>query len=142
MTMLDEEIRNNLISKAYEARKNSYAPYSDYQVGAALLCEDGSIYTGCNVENASYGATNCAERTAVFKAVSEGKRRFRAIAIAGGSGDNMGMAYPCGVCRQVLREFSEPSEMIIVVAGKDFGYREFSLEELLPESFGPDFKDI
>lgn len=142
MTMLDEEIRNDLISKAYEARKNSYAPYSDYQVGAALLCEDGNIYTGCNVENASYGATNCAERTAVFKAVSEGKRRFKAIAIAGGLGDNMGMAYPCGVCRQVLREFSEPSEMIIVVAGKDFGYREFSLEELLPESFGPDFKDI
>ncbi len=140
--MLDEEIRNDLISKAYEARKNSYAPYSDYQVGAALLCEDGNIYTGCNVENASYGATNCAERTAVFKAVSEGKRRFKAIAIAGGLGDNMGMAYPCGVCRQVLREFSEPSEMIIVVAGKDFGYREFSLEELLPESFGPDFKDI
>ena len=140
--MLDEATRNDLISKAYEARKNSYAPYSDYQVGAALLCDDGSVYTGCNVENASYGATNCAERTAVFKAVSEGKRRFKAIAIAGGSGDNMGMAYPCGVCRQVLREFSEPSEMIIVVAGKGFEYREFSLEGLLPESFGPDFKDI
>ena len=142
MIMLDDLIRKDLISKAYEARKNSYAPYSDYQVGAALLCDDGSVYTGCNVENASYGATNCAERTAVFKAVSEGKRRFMAIAIAGGSGDNMGMAYPCGVCRQVLREFSEPSAMIIVVAGKDFEYREFTLEELLPESFGPDFKDI
>ena len=140
--MLDEATRNDLISKAYEARKKSYAPYSDYQVGAALLCEDGSVYKGCNVENASYGATNCAERTAVFKAVSEGKRRFNAIAIAGGSGDNMGMAYPCGVCRQVLREFSEPSEMIIVVAGKDYEYREFTLEKLLPESFGPDFKDI
>ena len=140
--MLDAETKKELIAKAYEARKNSYAPYSDYQVGAALLCEDGSIYTGCNVENASYGATNCAERTAVFKAVSEGKRRLKAIAIAGGSGDNMGMAYPCGVCRQVLREFSEPSQMLIIVAGKDFEYREFSLEELLPESFGPDFKDI
>lgn len=140
--MLDAGTKKELIAKAYEARKNAYAPYSDYQVGAALLCDDGSIYTGCNVENASYGATNCAERTAVFKAVSEGKRRLKAIAIAGGSGDNMGMAYPCGVCRQVLREFSEPSQMLIIVAGKDFEYREFSLEELLPESFGPDFKDI
>ena len=134
----DEE----LVQKAIEAMSFAYAPYSNYYVGAALLTDEDEVYTGCNVENASYGATNCAERTAVFKAVSEGKRRLKAIAIAGGSGDNMGMAYPCGVCRQVLREFSEPSQMLIIVAGKDFEYREFSLEELLPESFGPDFKDI
>lgn len=138
--MLDNELRNRLITSALEARKNAYAPYSGYLVGAALLCKDGDIITGCNVENASYGATNCAERTAVFKAVSEGKRSFVAIAIAGGkTGDEVtDYAYPCGVCRQVLREFCVPGEMVVVVCRSMDDYKEMTLEELLPCSFGPE----
>jgi cytidine deaminase len=135
--------KEQLISLALQARKKAYAPYSGYQVGAALLCEDGSIYTGCNVENASYGATNCAERTAAFKAVSEGKRRFCAIAIAGGnaacSEENTGdYAYPCGICRQVLREFSNPGQMQVLICKSLTDYKTLTLEELLPESFGPE----
>ena len=98
-----------LIRQAMEARKNSYSPYSGFQVGAALLCEDGTVYTGCNVENAAYGPTNCAERTAVFKAVSEGKREFKRIAIVGGHEGESVAPTPCGVCRQVLSEFCKPS---------------------------------
>ena len=95
-----------LISLAKEAMLHAYAPYSGFTVGAALLCRDGSVYTGCNIENAAFGPTNCAERTAVFKAVSEGKREFAAIAICGGKGGSItGLCPPCGVCRQVLREF-------------------------------------
>lgn len=127
-----------LLQKAIEARKNAYAPYSHYLVGAALETEDGSIYTGCNVENASYGATNCAERTAVFKAVSEGKRRLKRIAIAGGNEEKQNYAYPCGVCRQVLREFSDPRQMIVLVGTSAQDMKRFTLEELLPESFGPE----
>ncbi|MCR5120588.1 MAG: cytidine deaminase [Lachnospiraceae bacterium] len=130
-----------LFELALEARKKAYAPYSSYQVGAALICEDGSLYTGCNIENASYGATNCAERTAVFKAVSEGHRKIKMIAIAGGSGEKTNFAYPCGVCRQVMREFSEPAELIIVVGDGRGELRVHTLEELLPESFGPDFME-
>ncbi len=137
--------KNELITKALQARQSAYAPYSNYLVGAALLCEDGSIYTGCNVENASYGATNCAERTAVFKAVSEGKRRFIAIAIAGGKQESAtciekttDYAFPCGVCRQVLREFADPTQMIVIVCKSVDDYKEMTLEQLLPESFGPD----
>lgn len=126
----------DLMEKAMEARKNSYAPYSGYTVGAALLCEDGSIVTGCNVENASYGAANCGERTAVFKAVSEGKRRFSAIAIAGGKEGNTDYACPCGICRQVLREFSDPRQMEVLICKSTEDYKEMTLEELLPESFG------
>ena len=138
--MLDIEIRNKLINAALEARKNSYAPYSGYFVGAALLCDDGAIVTGCNVENASYGATNCAERTAVFKAVSDGKQRFTAIAIAGGKDREQATdyAYPCGVCRQVLREFSVPEEMAVIVCKSENDYDEKTLAELLPNSFGPE----
>ena len=138
--MLAKDTINILINKAIQARKNAYAPYSGYCVGAALLCDDGQIFTGCNVENASYGATNCAERTAVFKAVSEGAQRFSAIAIAGGKqgADVLDMAYPCGVCRQVLREFSVPAEMQIIVCRSDSDYRILTLEQLLPDSFGPD----
>jgi cytidine deaminase len=110
-------------------------------VGAALITEDDSVYTGCNVENASYGATNCAERTAIFKAVSEGERLIKAIARVGGVKDgDMTYAYPCGVCRQVLREFSNPGDLVIIVAKNQGDYKKYSLEELLPESFGPDFK--
>lgn len=138
--MLLEEIRQDLISRAIAARENAYAPYSGYLVGAALLCGDGTVYTGCNVENASYGATNCAERTAVFKAVSEGKREFLAIAIAGGrrEADKLDVAYPCGICRQVLREFSDPEQMTVIICKSTEEYREMPLEALLPNSFGPE----
>lgn len=136
--MTDRKTKINLMEKAIEARKHSYAPYSGYTVGAALLCEDGSIVTGCNVENASYGATNCGERTAAFKAVSEGKRRFLAIAIAGGKEGDTDYACPCGICRQVLREFSDPKQMEVFICKSTGNYKEMTLEELLPESFGPE----
>lgn len=129
-----------LFAKALEARENAYAPYSGYKVGAALYTKDGNLYTGCNIENASYGATNCAERTAVFKAVSNGEREIVMIAVAGGNADEpTSYAYPCGVCRQVLREFSVPSELKIFVVKSLTEYKEFTLDELLPNSFGPDF---
>lgn len=140
--MLNNDTRTKLIRSAIEARRSAYAPYSEYYVGAALMCADGDIITGCNVENASYGATNCAERTAVFKAVSEGKRSFCAIAIAGGkhseTGEVLDYAYPCGVCRQVLREFCIPSEMTVIVCRSETDYKEMTLKELLPNSFGPE----
>ncbi len=137
---MNDEKRRSLIRAAVSARENSYAPYSGYCVGAALLCKDGSVVTGCNVENASYGATNCAERTAVFKAVSERRREFSAIAIAGGKkGEAMlDYAFPCGVCRQVLREFCNPAEFIVIVCRSETDFTEMTLAELLPHSFGPD----
>jgi len=139
--MIKEDTIKQLINEALNARNHAYAPYSQFMVGAALITEDDSVYTGCNVENASYGATNCAERTAIFKAVSEGERLIKAIAIVGGVKDgDMTYAYPCGVCRQVLREFSNPCELVIIVAKNQDDYKTYSLEELLPESFGPDFK--
>lgn len=139
--MIKEDTIKQLINEALNARNHAYAPYSQFMVGAALITEDDSVYTGCNVENASYGATNCAERTAIFKAVSEGERLIKAIAIVGGVKDgDMTYAYPCGVCRQVLREFSNPGELVIIVAKNQDDYKTYSLEELLPESFGPDFK--
>lgn len=142
---MDSELKQKLIRMALEARGSAYAPYSMYLVGAALLSEDGTIYTGCNIENASYGATNCAERTAVFKAVSEGKRKFTAIAVAGGRAARLAAdakaatdyAYPCGICRQVLREFSDPAQMTVLICKSEEDYKETTLEELLPESFGP-----
>jgi cytidine deaminase len=139
--MIKEDTIKQLINEALNARNHAYAPYSQFMVGAALITEDDSVYTGCNVENASYGATNCAERTAIFKAVSEGERVIKAIAIVGGVKDgDMTYAYPCGVCRQVLREFSNPGDLVIIVAKNQDDYKTYSLEELLPESFGPDFK--
>ena len=139
--MIKEDTIKQLINEALHARNYAYAPYSQFMVGAALITEDDSVYTGCNVENASYGATNCAERTAISKAVSEGERLIKAIAIVGGVKDgDMTYAYPCGVCRQVLREFSNPGELVIIVAKNQDDYKTYSLEELLPESFGPDFK--
>jgi cytidine deaminase len=139
--MIKEDTIKQLINEALNARNYAYAPYSQFMVGAALITEDDSVYTGCNVENASYGATNCAERTAIFKAVSEGERLIKAIAIVGGVKDgDMTYAYPCGVCRQVLREFSNPGDLVIIVAKNQDDYKTYSLEELLPESFGPDFK--
>ena len=132
--MLDAEIIDTLIRRARDARSFSYAPYSNFHVGAALLCIDGSIYSGCNVENAAYSPGNCAERTAVFKAVSEGHTKFKAIAIVG-EGD---VTPPCGVCRQVLREFVVPQDFQVILAGHGSAYKIKSLEELLSLSFGPD----
>lgn len=131
-----------LAEAAVRARENSYAPYSKYRVGAALLCADGDIVCGSNIENASYPATVCAERCAIFKAVSSGKRDFIAIAVAGGAEDERealsDYAYPCGICRQVMREFTDPGSFKVIVARGPDDYKEFTLEQLLPESFGPD----
>lgn len=134
--MTEQQIQD-LIMAALAARGTAYAPYSHYAVGAALLVENGDIYCGCNIENASYGATNCAERTAFFKAVSEGWRRFTAIAIAGGmeGHEPVDYAYPCGICRQVMQEFCGPDFRIYVVKNKE-DYREYKLSELLPCGFG------
>lgn len=128
-----------LITAAIEARRKSYSPYSHYQVGAALLTADGQIVTGCNIENAAYGPSNCAERTAFFKAVSEGIRDFAAIAIVGSpEGESLSQfAYPCGVCRQVMMEFCEPSRFQVIVAKSEEDFRVMTLAELLPEAFGP-----
>ena len=129
-----------LMDLAIEARKNSYYPYSNFAVGAALLCKNGKVYTGCNIENAAFGPGNCAERTAIFKAVSEGERSFEKIAIAGSpkGKDITGPAHPCGVCRQVMQEFVNPAEFKIVVAYDNENYKEYTLKELFPEGFGPD----
>ena len=159
---------SELMREALRARKNAYAPYSHYLVGAALLTEDGDIYRGCNIENASYPAGICAERTALVKAVSEGKRRFKAIAIAGSpeayneNADDNGelpdggqntrpgntpgklseeitsASFPCGICRQMLREFTDPASFIVLIADAGGVIHEHTLEELLPESFGPE----
>ena len=124
-----------LITHAIKARERAYAPYSKFRVGAALLGKSGKVYTGCNVENASYSATNCAERTAVFKAVSEGENEFTAIAIVGGSGDKLSsLCAPCGVCRQVLAEFC--NEDFRVILGTEENFKSYLLSELLPYSFG------
>ena len=138
--MLQQTEILELIRKAIEARKLSYSPYSQYQVGAALLAGDGQIITGCNIENAAYGPSNCAERTAFFKAVSEGIRDFKAIAIVGSpAGEEITQyAYPCGVCRQVMREFCEPESFQVIVAKSETDYRVAALAELFPESFGPE----
>lgn len=124
-----------LIRVAAEAREKAYAPYSGFRVGAALLGKSGKIYTGCNVENAAYTPTNCAERTAVFKAVSEGEREFSAIAIVGGKGDEIAdFCAPCGICRQVLAEFCD--EDFPVILGNPNDYKTYTLKQLLPFSFG------
>lgn len=130
----------NLIKLAFEGRKFAHAPYSKFRVGAALETKDGKVYTGCNIENASYTPCNCAERTAFFKAVSEGEKEFTRIAIVGGYEDGeevSGFAAPCGVCRQVMMEFCNPKEFRIIVAKSVEEYKEFTLEQLFPEGFGP-----
>lgn len=125
-----------LVRIAKEAMKYAYAPYSHFQVGAALLAKDGRVFQGCNIENASYGATNCAERTAIFKAVSEGVREFEAIAIVASSGE---YAAPCGICRQVLFEFLPDGKVIL--DSNEKGMMIFSVQELLPFGFrGEDIK--
>lgn len=120
-----------LLEKAYEGRKNAYAPYSKFKVGAAVLMENGKIYTGCNIENASYGATNCAERTAIFKAISEGNRKICAIAIVGADDE---YTYPCGICRQVIAEFADKNTEIIL-GKKSLEYIVKTLAEILPGAF-------
>lgn len=141
-----------LVSEALQARQMAYAPYSGFQVGAALLTKEGKIYRGCNIENAAYSPTNCAERTAFFKAVSEGEREFTAIAIVGfrdrpageagsvsfGEAEPVGYAFPCGVCRQVMREFTDPATFQVIVAQDADHYKKYTLAQLLPESFGPE----
>ena len=128
-------INKELIAAAFEAMEYAYAPYSGYKVGAALLSKSGKVYRGCNVENAAYGPTNCAERTAVFKAVSEGDREFSKIAIVGGkNGDVTDYFVPCGVCRQVMAEFCDDSFEIIVAKSCD-DFRSYTLSEILPERF-------
>jgi len=116
---------------AIDARENAYVPYSKFKVGAAVLTADGSIYTGCNIENASYGATNCAERTAIFKAISEGHKKIKAIAIVGDMSTN---TYPCGICRQVIAEFATKDIQIILVKNEE-NYIIKTMDELLPGAF-------
>lgn len=127
-----------LITKALAARKYAYTPYSHFQVGAALLAKNGTVFTGCNIENASYTPTNCAERTAFFKAVSEGVTDFAAIAIVGGpKGPVTKMCPPCGVCRQVMAEFTDPDAFQVILASDETHYKIYTLKELLPLGFGP-----
>lgn len=137
---LSTDIIVKMIDRALVARESAYAPYSHFTVGAALLTYDGEIVTGCNVENAAYSPSNCAERTAVFKAVSEGKRVFTAIAIVAGKENEKPTDYtsPCGVCRQVLREFADANSFKVIMAKSMEDYVIKSLGELFPMSFGPD----
>ena len=128
-----------LCAAAIAAMKNAYVPYSGYRVGAALLTKGGRVYTGCNIENASYTPTVCAERTAVFKAVSEGEREFAMLAVCGGKGGVITGAFPpCGVCRQVLAEFCQPDFPVLLVTS-DASYQKVTLAQLLPFGFGPSY---
>lgn len=124
-----------LIAQAMKAKEFAYAPYSKFRVGVALLTGSGKIYTGCNIENVSFSATNCAERTAVFKAISEGEQEFEAIVV---NGDNNDYLAPCGVCRQVLAEFCNPDTFKVVLANNQQDYRVLTLGELLPDAFRPE----
>ena len=136
--MLNKEMIEELIEIAVDMTKMSYSPYSHFRVGAALLAKNGQIYTGCNIENAGYTPSNCAERTAFFKDVSEGVKEFRAIAVVGGPhGELKQLTAPCGVCRQVMMEFCDPKTFQIIMATDKENYQVMSLEELLPMGFGP-----
>ncbi len=133
---------NKLIQAAKDAMMQAYAPYSGYLVGAAVETADGTIYTGCNVENASYSATNCAERTAIFKAVSEGHRKITAVAVCGGKGGKLtGFFPPCGVCRQVMAEFCDP-DVPVYLMGKDNQYKMVTVKDLLPHGFDSSAMDM
>ena len=135
---MEQVMVEKLIDTAIEQLKFSYTPYSNFKVGAALLTKSGKIYTGCNIENASYTPTNCAERTAFFKAISEGVRDFQAICIVGGKdGKLTGYTAPCGVCRQVMMEFCNPKTFQIILAVDKERYEIYTLEELMPLGFGP-----
>lgn len=136
--MLDDKLIVHMIDIALGQLKYSYTPYSGFKVGAALLADNGKIYTGCNIENAAYTPSNCAERTAFFKAVSEGITKFKAICIVGGK-DGVVTEYtpPCGVCRQVMMEFCNPETFQVILAVDDRRYHMYRLKELLPHGFGP-----
>ena len=135
---MEQVMVEKLIDTAIEQLKFSYTPYSNFKVGAALLAKNGENFTGCNIENASYTPTNCAERTAFFKAVSEGVREFRAICIVGGKdGKLTEYTAPCGVCRQVMMEFCDPKTFQIILAVDKERYEIYTLEELMPLGFGP-----
>ena len=135
---LNADMISRLIDRAIEGMSYAYTPYSGFRVGAALLTASGEIYTGCNIENAAYTPTNCAERTAFFKAVSEGERHFAAICIVGGKDAKLAdYTSPCGVCRQVMMEFCEPEQFKIILAISREEYQIYTLKELLPEGFGP-----
>ena len=126
-----------LIKLALSAREKSYSPYSGFAVGAALLCKNGKVFTGCNIENSGYSATNCAERTAFFKAVSEGEAEFEKIAVVGGNAEEKELSEfcpPCGICRQVMREFCN-GDFEIIIAKNETEYKTVTLEEILPLSF-------
>ena len=135
---MDKKLAEEMIELAIGQLQYSYTPYSGFKVGAALLTKDGKFYTGCNIENAAFTPTNCAEWTAFFKAVSEGEREFRAICIVGGKdGVLTEYAAPCGVCRQVMMEFCDPETFQIILATGKEQYEIFTLKELLPQGFGP-----
>ena len=132
-----------LIKEALRARINAYTPYSKFNVGAAILTDDGKIYSGFNIENAAYSVCNCAERTALFRAVFDGYRKFKAIAVVGSKSEEKGdilsqYAPPCGMCRQALREFCDPKEFEVILAKSENEFKIFTLNDLLPESFGPE----
>lgn len=131
--IIDTKMKEELLSKAKQAKEMAYVPYSNFPVGAALLTEEGKIYTGCNIENATYGATNCAERTAFFKGVSEGKRDFIALAIVS---DHPGFTFPCGICRQVIYEFAKNIQIIFQNAKGEI--LTLSTKDLLPYPFSED----
>ena len=126
-----------LVRRAFTARKKAYAPYSDFQVGAALLCEDGRVYEGCNIENAAFGVSQCAERTALFTAVCEGERSFTAIAVVGGrrEAETFELCPPCGICRQALTEFCDPDVFEVVLARSETDYQVYKLKEVFPLGF-------
>ena len=133
-----EEIEK-LIEEAFEGRKMAYAPYSQFLVGTAILCDNGKIYKGCNIENGSYGASNCGERTAIFSAISNGDRQFRGICVVGGKEKSDTQvetyAYPCGICRQVMSEFVNLDSFFVIIAKSKTDYKIFTLREILPHSF-------
>lgn len=136
---MEKKLIQEMIRRAIRQMEFSYAPYSGFKVGAVLLTEAGNFYTGCNIENAAYTPTNCGERTAFFKAVSEGERKFRAICIVGGKEGNLtDYTAPCGVCRQVMMEFCDPETFQIILAVSEEKYQVFTLKELMPLGFGTD----
>ncbi len=135
---MDKKLIEEMIDLAIRQMDFSYVPYSRFRVGAALLAKNGKLYTGCNIENAAYTPTNCAERTAFFKAVSEGVKEFDAICVVGGKdGVLTGYASPCGVCRQVMMEFCDPDTFRIILAKNRQEYEIYTLKEILPQGFGP-----
>jgi len=138
--LVNRSVIQNLIRQAIQAMDNAYTPYSNFKVGSALLTTKQKVYTGCNIENAAFTPGNCAERTAFFKAISQGERDFAAIAIVGGKNGILSeLCPPCGVCRQVIREFVDPRKFLVILATSEEDYVVYFLEELLPLSFGPDY---